>query len=104
MTVVTLNAYVKTEAKLYAQAKRDYDEGKYASAASGYQNLVKDFPNSESRLLYQLSAELSNVRDQVYAAQADPSEALATANRFLAEWRRVTTQIRQIYTTITQKE
>src|SRR5262249_40551824 len=53
VTVMTLNAYVQTEAKLYAQAKNEYDQGKYASATNAYQNLVKAFPSSESHSLYQ---------------------------------------------------
>lgn len=85
VVVVTLNAYVRTEGNIFTQAQKEYEDGKYASAASTYQNLVKDFPNSEFRSLYQLLAELSQLRDQVYTAQADPQAALEAANRFLAE-------------------
>ncbi|HLJ92864.1 MAG TPA: outer membrane protein assembly factor BamD, partial [Gemmataceae bacterium] len=86
VTVVTLNAYFRTEGNLYAQAKREYDEGKYGSAAKTFENLATDFPNSENRALYGMLAELSHVRDQVYTAQADPDEAHAAAGRFLAAY------------------
>jgi outer membrane protein assembly factor BamB len=83
VTIMALNAYVRTEANLYALAKREYDKGKYATAANTYQNLVKDFPTSEYNSSYQLLAELSQVRDQVHSAQTDPSQALTALNRFL---------------------
>jgi hypothetical protein len=83
VTVMTLNAYVQTEAKRHVQAERDYEDAKYASAAVSYQNLVSDFPNSENHAFYELMAQWCQVRDQVYAAQADPVSALKTTQSFL---------------------
>lgn len=83
VTVMTLNAYVRTEANLGARAKAEYDQGKYASAANAYENLLKDFPNSEHRSLYELLAELSQVREQVYSAQVDPDRARDAMQGFL---------------------
>jgi outer membrane protein assembly factor BamB len=83
ITIRTLDAYVKTEDKLSTQAKHDYEDGKYASAAAAYQNLLENFPNSDQLPFYRLLAELSRVRDQVYSAQADPGQARAAVYDFL---------------------
>src|SRR5205823_987958 len=83
ITVLTLNAYVQTEARRYAQAARDYDDGKYDNAANAYQSLLDDYPRSENRSIYQWFLELSNMRKQVYAAQADPQEAFTAVDTFL---------------------
>jgi tetratricopeptide (TPR) repeat protein len=82
-TIVTLNAYVQTETKRYAQAKHDYEEGKYASAANAFQALLESFPNSENQPFYRLLGDLSRVRDQVYSSQADPVKAETTVHEFL---------------------
>jgi outer membrane protein assembly factor BamB len=82
-TVLTLNTYVQTEEKRYAQAKHDYEEGKYASAANAYQSLLENFPNNENQPFYRLLGDLSRVRDQIYSSQADPDKAAAAVHEFL---------------------
>ncbi len=77
----------KTEGDLHEQARREYDEGKFALAAKTFTKLAKDFPNSESLTIYQFFAELSDVRNLVYSSDPQPEEASEKLDFFLEERR-----------------
>jgi hypothetical protein len=85
VTVRTLNVIVQTEGDRSTQAQKDYKAGKYGRAAQEYQSLIDSFPQSKSRAYYQFLADLSRLREQVYAVSAQPREAFARWRPFLDE-------------------
>jgi outer membrane protein assembly factor BamB len=73
----------ESEEKLYKQALRDYEEGRYNAAASEFRILPEKYPKSDRLAVYELMRDLSEVRDRVYVSDSDPQQALESLHGFL---------------------
>lgn len=71
-----------TEEKQAAEARRDYDDGKFAAAGHTYRQLEKAFPKSESADRYRFFAHLSEVRDVAHSLK-ESTDALQRLEAFL---------------------
>jgi outer membrane protein assembly factor BamB len=86
-TVYGLKTVMQREETAFKQAQEDYDSGKYHGAADRFRKLVENFSGSTQRPYYQFLLDLSEVRDQVYSPEADPSQARDRMNTFLETYR-----------------
>src|SRR5207245_2955301 len=82
-----LNRIFKREQNLYVKARNDYVKNRFASAADSLKQLIADFPRSDNVPQYQFLLDLSEVRDQVYSADANPRQALVRMRRFLEAYK-----------------
>jgi hypothetical protein len=81
-TWFVVSHFALTEDKQLLQARGDYDQGSFASAAQKFGQLEKAFPNSANLGLYRFFAHLSEVRNAVYSL-TEPREALTRLEGFL---------------------
>ena len=78
----------QTEAKLVAEAEKLYTEGKFGEAAKKYEQLVKEYPDSENVKKYEFFARLSGTQNSIgaVAARENPTAPLQSFRDFLAEF------------------
>jgi outer membrane protein assembly factor BamB len=84
--LIAWNMLVQTEGSLSAQAQAAYEEGNFTLAASKFENLFQDFPQSEHRQRYQFLQQFSAIRKQIYSPiELQPEEASEKLDFFLRE-------------------
>jgi hypothetical protein len=83
--VLYFQSMKQTQEDLRANAKKAYDAGNYSEAANLYHQLRENFPESEQAPRDEFFHRLSECRDQVSRASANPVEGLAKLRQFLKE-------------------
>jgi hypothetical protein len=78
-----VSTILQREQTAFVQVQQDYANGKYASAAERCKKLIDTFPRSEYLPLYEFLRDLSELRNQVFSAEADPRQARVQMNSFL---------------------
>lgn len=82
-TWIALTQWWYTEANQYQWAKKEYDDGKYHSAALRFHKLEKAFHSSARVKEYQFLASVSELRQQLYSSQPDLELASDQLRQFL---------------------
>ncbi len=75
--------FKETEEKAAAKARDAYENGNFPQAATIYQKLQKDFPESESRKDYEFWEDFSRARSQVKALDVEAGPALEQLRGFI---------------------
>jgi outer membrane protein assembly factor BamB len=83
--VLTYFAVHKNEDTLSAEADEDYKQGKFASAASRFQELVQHFPNSEHAPKYRFMAEWAALRNDLTTNETDLDANIGKLDRFFKD-------------------
>ncbi|HYV37330.1 MAG TPA: PQQ-binding-like beta-propeller repeat protein, partial [Gemmataceae bacterium] len=74
------------EAERFARAEKQYKDRNFGDAAVLFASLLRDFPDSEQRPVYQFFAELSDIREPIHKTQTNVKETLdhlARLSKFL---------------------
>ncbi len=92
-TLITVGAMLllrekRTEEKLVQDAEKLYGEGKFGESAKRYEELQKEYPDSENVKKYDFFSRLSATQNAIgaVAARENPTAPLQTLREFLGEY------------------